>query len=235
MGLIFLITIYKLLKRDVKNRLNQILSTFLFLIFLSVISNLIYASFSDPKLEPIANLLHTFSVYFITLSSGFLLLFILMLYYPKNSISLTKYQIIFISFYSSISSGLFFIPNGVKVEILSNGIQKYPVWSFLFFLYFILLFIPTMVYSIIICMKIYKKLKNNSSLAKRMKFFIVGISCLYYIGIAVCFTNFLNNSILRLIFTITGPIAIIGIFLVYISVGKSLNIPRYNHQTINLI
>ncbi|MFX0072725.1 MAG: hypothetical protein ACFFAO_16700, partial [Candidatus Hermodarchaeota archaeon] len=190
--IIFLITIYKMLKRDFNNRLTQTLSMFLIFTCFTLGTNFLYALISDPNLEPIVNLLHILAVCFLILSSAFLLLFTLMLYYPKDSFYLLKYQILFISIYFILSLGLFLIPNGVEVKILSDGTQMYPVWSLLFFIYFLLIFLPTMVYSIIIGVKVYKKLKSNPVLTKRMKFFIVGISCFYYTALGACFTNFLN-------------------------------------------
>ncbi len=221
---IFLISSYKILRRDVKNRLNQLLSTFLILISFSMISNFIYASFSEPSLEPAAVLLHTLSMYLISFALAFLLLFNLTLYNPESSITKTSNQIIFLSLYSIISLALFFIPNGIKIEILYDGTQSYPVWSFLFFLYYLIIFIPPMIYSLIICIKIYKKF-SSKRLAKRMRLFILGILCFYYIGLMVCLTNYLNIDFLRNIFTLTGFLAIIGVFLIYFSVGKSLSQP----------
>lgn len=207
-----------------KNRLNQLLSMFLILISFSMISNFIYASFSEPSLEQAAVLLHIFSMYLISFSLAFLLLFNLTLYNPENSLTKTNNQITFLSIYSIILLALFFIPNGIKIEILSDGTQSYPVWSFVFFLYYLIMFIPPMIYSLIICVKIYKKF-SSKRLARRMKLFILGILCFYYIGLMVCFTNYLNIDFLRNIFTLTGFLAIIGVFLIYFSVGKSLSQP----------
>ena len=189
-----------------------------------MISNFIYASFSDPSLEPAAVLLHTFSMYLITIALAILLLFNLTLYNTENSFTKTRNQILFLFLYSIISLLMFFIPNGIKINISSDGIQSYPVWSFTFFLFYLIIFIPLMIYSLNICLKIYKKFKSKR-LAKRMRLFILGKLCFYYIGIMVCFTNFLNYDLLRIIFTLTGFVAIIGVFLIYFSVGKSLNQP----------
>jgi len=189
-----------------------------------MISNFIYASFSDPSLEPAAVLLHIFSMYLITIALAILLLFNLTLYNTENSFTKTRNQILFLFLYSIISLLMFFIPNGIKINISSDGIQSYPVWSFTFFLFYLIIFIPLMIYSLNISLKIYKKFKSKR-LAKRMRLFILGKLCFYYIGIMVCFTNFLNYDLLRIIFTLTGFVAIIGVFLIYFSVGKSLNQP----------
>ena len=197
---------------------------FLILISFSMISNFIYASFSEPSLIPTAVLLHTLSIYLISISLAFLLLFNLILYNPENSFTKTNNQIFILSLYFLVSLVMFFIPNGIKIYISPDGTQSYPVWSFAFFLYYLIIFIPTMIYSIIICVKIYYKF-NSKRLAKRMRLFILGISCFYYIGLMVCFTNFLNSDLLRYIFTLTGFIVIVGVFLIYFSVGKSLRHP----------
>ncbi|TFG08151.1 MAG: hypothetical protein EU539_03170 [Promethearchaeota archaeon] len=220
----FFFTSYKIIKRNRKNRLNHLLATFLTLISFSMVSNLIYASISNSNMESTVEFLHALSIYLISVSLSFMLLFVLMLNGSRKLITSARNQILFISIYCVLCSGLLFIPNGVNVEILSDGTQMYPVWNLIFFIYYLSIFLPTAIFSLIICGKIYKKM-NNEALAKRMRLFIVGISCFYYIGLFVSLTNFINSDPLRIIFTLTGPLAIIGVVLIYISVGKSLQLP----------
>jgi hypothetical protein len=111
----FLFISFNILKRDKKSRLNQFLALFHFSIVLSLISNFIYASYSLPSQEPIATFLHILSAYFITIASGFLLLFIILLYKPENGFSKTAYQVLFLSFYFVLGLFFFLIPYGIKL------------------------------------------------------------------------------------------------------------------------
>ena len=213
---------YGVLKRDIKDRLNQFLSLFFLFIVFSLINNFIYAAISDPSLEYVATYLHILSMYFVIVSAGFLLLFIILLYNPDSSFSSSKYQqLFFLICYNIIGIGSFFIPNGAKVEILSNGTQLYPVWSLAYFLFYLAIIVPNMIVSLIISIKIYKKFQIEA-LAKRMRFFLIGLCCVYYMGLGVGLTNYLNIDILRYIFTLTQAIPIIGVILIYYSVGISL-------------
>jgi len=212
---------YNILKRDIKDRLNQFLSSFFLFIVFSLINNFIYASISDPSLEYIVTFLHILSVYFITVASGFLLLFIILLYNPESKFSSSKYQILFLIIYNMIGIGSFFIPDGVKIKILQDGTQLYPVWNLFFFLYYLAILLPNIIVSLILSIKIYKKFRIEA-LAKKMKLFLIGLCCVYYMGLAVGLSNYLNMDLLRNIFTLTQAIPIIGVILIYYSVGTSL-------------
>ena len=212
---------YSILKRDIRDRLNQLLALFhLFLVF-SLISNFIYASISDPSSEYVVEFMHKFSMYLIIVASGFLLLFIVLLYNPESKFALIKYQVLILIIYNLFGIGAFFIPDGVKVTILSDGTQLYPVWNIYFFIYYIAILFPNMIISLIITIKIYKNFQIEA-LAKRMKKFLLGLCCIYYMGFGVGITNFLNIPLLRTIFTLTQAVPIIGVILIYYSVGTSL-------------
>ena len=212
---------YSILKRDIRDRLNQLLALFhLFLVF-SLISNFIYASISDPSLEYVVEFMHKFSMYLIIVASGFLFLFIILLYNPENKFSSIKYQILFLIIYNLFGIGAFFISDGVTIDILSDGTQLYPVWNVYFFIYYIAILLPNMIFSLFITIKIYKKFQIEA-LAKRMKKFLLGLCCIYYMGFGVGITNFLNIPLLRTIFTLTQAVPIIGVILIYYSVGTSL-------------
>ncbi|TFG13076.1 MAG: hypothetical protein EU535_05455 [Promethearchaeota archaeon] len=222
----FAVISYSILKRDIRDRLNQHLALFhLFLVF-SLINNFIYASISDPSLEYLAEFLHMLSMYFITVATGFLLLFIILLYNPDGKFSSNKLQILFLLIYNIIGIGSFFIPNAVKVEILPNGTQLSPVWSLVFFIYYLAILVPSIIISMILSFKIYKKFKIEA-LAKRMRLFLIGLCCIFYMGLAVGLTNFLNIDLIRYLFTLTQAIPIIGVILIYYSVGISLK--KNNH------
>jgi len=127
-----------------------------------------------------------------------------------------------------IGIGSFFIPDGVKIKILQDGTQLYPVWNLFFFLYYLCIMTTTMILSLIISKKIYDKFKVKI-LARRMKLFVLGICCIYYIGFAVGLINYLNVPILRIILTLTQAIPIIGVILIYYSIGRTLKHPFENY------
>jgi len=120
-----------------------------------------------------------------------------------------------------IGIGSFFIPDGVKIKILQDGTQLYPVWNLFFFLYYLAILLPNIIVSLILSIKIYKKFRIEA-LAKKMKLFLIGLCCVYYMGLAVGLSNYLNMDLLRNIFTLTQAIPIIGVILIYYSVGTSL-------------
>jgi hypothetical protein len=80
---------------------------------------------------------------------------------------------------------------------------------------------PNIIISITICFEVIRKIKLEP-LAKRMRLFIIGYFCIYYMGLSVGITNFLNIPLLRNIFTLTQIIPIIGVISLYYSVGISL-------------
>ena len=223
---------YSILKRDIKNRLNQILSLFHICLALSLFINFIYTFLSEPSLEPLATQLHILTIYLGSVSSGFLLLFIILLYKSEINLKSLKNQLFFMAIYFIISIGFFLIPQGAKVPIKSDGTQLYPVWTLPFFLFYLCVISPTLILSLIICKKLYNEFKVKI-LAKRMKLFVLGICCIYYMGFAVGLTNFLNVDILRNIFTLTQAIPIIGVILIYYSIGRTLKQPFENYANQN--
>lgn len=212
---------YKVLKRDIRDRLNQFLFLFHLSLVFALMTTFIYASISNPSLEYIVIILHILTIYFITIAACFLLIFIILLYNSENKFTSNKYQVFFIIIYNILGLGFFFIPNGVNVEILPDGTQLYPVWNLSFFLYYLTMLITNLIASLIFCIKTYKKFKIKA-LAKRMKQFLIGICCIYYMGLGVGFTNLLNITLLRNIFIFTQAVPIIGVILIYYSVGISL-------------
>jgi len=210
----------KIIKRNPKSHLNRILSTFYIITSIALIINFIYPLITDPALQDLINIMNILVIYLICLALGFLLLFIFILYRPYSLIS-TKKQKIFILLYGLICLGLFFIPKGVEVRILSDGTQNPPVWSFQFTAYVLVLILSTMILLIFTCLKIFKTFKSKI-LVKRIKYFLVGILIFYYIAIGAAISNYLNIEIIREIYTISGFSVIIGAIFLYYSVGYSL-------------
>lgn len=224
--ILFLFFGIKILKRNPKDRLNQVASSYFITISISAIVNFIYASFSDPIFQPLVNFLYKITIYLLCYATGLLLLIIILLNKPMM-IYTTKFQIKFLLIYGGILSGIFLIPNGVSVRIQSDGTQLFPVWSFPFFLYIIIILLTTMIYSFYLCIKIYKKFKSKI-LVKRIKLLICGIICYFYIIILLCFTHYLNIILLRQISAISGALVVFGGFFFYYSIGTSLKQPFNN-------
>ena len=215
-----LLIVYKILKRNPKNRLNQLFSLFYLSLFISVLLNCIYITFSDPSLQSLASLLNVIAFFIACLAAGFLSLCILLLYKPLK-MTKTKNQVIFILIYGCILSVLFFIPDGSKIVILSSGLQLSPVWNFMFFAYSLTIFIILLIISLLISTKVYKQIQDEI-LAKRFKFFIIGIFIFYYIPIGVTITNYLDNPLMRLLFAMTATIIFVGAIFIYYGIGTKL-------------
>ena len=78
-----------------------------------------------------------------------------------------------------------------------------------------------MILSLTISKKIYNEFKVKI-LARRMKLFILCLCFIYYMGLAVRLHNFLNIIMIRNMFTLKQAIPLIGVILIYYSVGTSL-------------
>jgi hypothetical protein len=133
-----------------------------------------------------------------------------------------KNQIIFMIFYFGLYFPIFFIPYGLGVQILSGGLQLFPVWSPGLSIYLLVILSSNLLVNILISLKVYKGFKTLI-LKKKFKLFFIGVIILYYIPIGVTLTNFLDVPILRLIFGFTAPIAIGGLILIYYGIGKPIN------------
>lgn len=222
----FLFIGIRVLRRNPKNRLSQIFSLAFITVSISLIVNFFYPFITNPKFHSVVNLLNAIAIYLVCLGMGLLLLFTILLYKPEQ-IENTKNQLLFILIYSGISAGIFFIPEGTDVKITSDGTQSYPVWNLPFSFYIITVLLCSMIYTLYTGIKIVKKFKSQI-LAKKMKYFIIGISHFYYIGLGIPIFNYLNIEILRIIFAISGFIAIIsgGLYL-YHGIGASLKQPYH--------
>jgi len=82
--------------------------------------------------------------------------------------------------------------------------------------------------SLNLSIKIYKRFRIEE-LARKMKYFIIGISIFYYFAMGACFSNYFNFQIIRQIYAMSGSIIIIGVFLIYYGMGTGIKQP-YNHR-----
>jgi len=215
----FLFIGYKIIKRGPKKRLNQIFALFFLIVAASLIVNFIYAPIEDTNLQLFVTILNIFTIYFTVLAMGFLLIFILIIEKSEKIIN-TQKQIIIIIIYAALLSILFFIPDGAEVAITPAG-QSSPVWNLPFVIYTLSIEGITLILTIWYSMRILKKFEDRN-LAKKWKFFIIGVCIIWYIGIGVPINNYLDNATIRLIFGLSGIVIVIGAYLVYYGVGKQV-------------
>ncbi len=221
---IFLVFIgYRVLKRDTRNRLNQVLSLFFFTVAGGLLINNSYGFISDPSLQQLASFLNILTIFLIAFSTGFLMLFILMIYKPKL-ISTTKLQVFLLLIYGMTLIGIFFIPNGAEVRILEDGTQLSPIWSLTFTIYISVYLINSLIILLIFSIKTYYNFENKI-LAKRLKLFILGSLIFYYIALGAVVNNYLNNPFYRIIYAISTLITFVGALFIYYSIGTNVNIP----------
>ncbi len=206
----------KLLKRDMKDRLNQLISLFFLTTSLGLLINLIYATIIDPSLQDLVNFLNILTIFMMCVGVGFLLLSLVIINNPQETS--TKFQVLFMLLISSISSILFFIPDGAEVKITTNNEQLFPVWSFTFSATILIILLSMIITSGYLSIKIIRKFKTPI-MVKKMKYFILGMCCFYYMVIVVPISNYLNIPFLRQLLTYTYFIIIIGAVLVYYGIG----------------
>ena len=234
----FIIIGIRVLKRNREDRINQCFSAFFFTTAIGLIINFIYALITNPEFQALVNFLNTFTIFLICFGLAFLLLAVILLD-PKKEVS-SKSQLLIIILYGLVSSILFFIPDKVEVKITSNGEQLSPVWSLPFVSVALGILITSFILTSYYAINLYKRF-NSSILRRKLKFFIMGISTFYYIGIMVCLSNYSGTHFLRLLFSISGIVAIPGGLLIYYGIYlapkpiKDLPVKESKKRKINLI
>ena len=226
-GIFFGILGIKVLKRDPKDRLNQFISLFYFFSCVSLIVNLIYSTIKSPALQELASFLGVTTVYFMMLGLGFLVLFTQLLYKPQL-IEKTRNQIILILIYASLLSTMFIIPDGLYIIIQSDGTQFPPIFNLPFTIFNLINVVLTASLVLINSRKIYKSF-NNKELAKRFKFFIIGVFIFYILCFHCLLANYLNLYVLRQLHTFLQIFVIFGLYFIYFGMG----VPRKNVININ--
>jgi len=217
---LLLIIVYKVLKRNPKNRFNQIFSLFFFSNIISIVNNCFYAPISDPALEGLVSYLHLLSIYLLILSTGFILLCLFLMYYPEKMIQL-KNQLIFILIYGGLVSIMFLIPNSATIEISADGNQGSPQWNFNLFLFIIIFSSVSLMLTFILSLKIYKQFENKA-IRKKFILFIIGIIILFYNPYSIAIGHYLEPSVLRDFFLLSGIFSFPGFFLLYLGIGTEV-------------
>ena len=214
-GVIYLILAYKIIKRDTK-RLNITLSAFYIVGATGIFINFIYAPLTDEKIVFFLNFLVNFCFFFAPI---FLVVFELIILKSEKVIT-SKKQLLTITIYGIIMFCSIFIPNGVTINKSTNW---KPVWSLTFFVYVMIFFCAIGIFPIIYYgFKIYNQFENIE-LKKKWKLFIIGVIGCAILTIGTFFSNTLNDSTFRTIWSLISlPLTILSPILIYIGVGKQI-------------
>lgn len=218
--LITLITLLKILKRNPKNRLNQILALTFFCYFTHFITLLYRLSIPANLLLISPYHLYKISFYYLALGTGFLLLYIAILYKPDIMV-ITKNQIIFIGIYAALLSVLFVIPDGVTGALTEEGIFSDAVFSLPLTIYLECFFFSVLILDIIMSAKIHRSFMDPE-LAKRMRLVSTLSFVYYYHVIGLTLTNHLNIETYRNAFSISEVVIIIVVILLYFAFSQGL-------------
>jgi len=220
--------LFIVLKRNLKNRINQLFALAICCGIMSVIIDLVKSmtGISPDLLPPIINLL---PLYFSCLGMAFLLPILFMLYKPEKMTN--KNQALVALVYGGALAVIFLIPDGIQFRTVPGRTLPVTVYNLSLMIYMLGL----LSCSIILIMFLYKQISikfTDPDLSKRFKAFIMGAVLLHYSPFGICIVNysnnFLNTSIVREIFSYTLFIMFVGIFLVYYGIGTGFKqkIPR---------
>ena len=213
----FLFLAIKILKRD-RKRLNIIFSLFYLSVVIGLLVNFVYAPIEDV---PIVLVLNFFTNFFIYFAVVFLVVFELILLKSEKVITFPKQLLIILAYGIALFCMIFLVFVDDWGVTLSPTWA--PIWSPPFFIYVGLVvtlggIIPTLYFAL----QISKKFEDEM-LRKRWKFFIIGVCALFIFMYGIFISNALDIAILRTAMGALGLIlAIIGGYLIYYGVGKSI-------------
>lgn len=216
-GTFFLILAFLTIRKD-KNQLNLTISGFFIFIFLGGLFNAIYTLLTTHTDEVIVCTLHIITYIFFCLAQIFLLLFNLILLKSEKIITV-KRQLIILSIYIILLSGLFFIPDGVNIN---ESTYYRPQWNLQFFIYANIVWIGfAMIPTIYTSLKIYHVFED-AQIKKRWKLYFIGTILIYIELFGVGVMIFINDPFLRALWNIYDVSALIGAFLIYYGVIRQL-------------
>ncbi len=220
----FLFLAYKILNRD-KKRLNLILSLSYITSAIGIFINFIYAPLT---IESVVIVLYYFTLVFLFMFGAFLLVFVMILIKSEKVITTDK-QIIIILLYGIALACMVFVPEGtlipggttIPVEISAKTDWK-PVWSDIFFIYFVSVLLLELIPLLYYALKIYEQFEDEQ-IKKKWKFFVSGIIGIYTFGIGTLFSNTLNVQAFRTVWSLIGLVlVVISPYLIYYGVGKQI-------------
>jgi len=204
---------YLVLKRG-RKKLNLYLSSFYITSTIGGIINIIYANIFEKS---IVYVLHLTTYFLFCFSIGFLLVFAILLIKPAREITF-KTQFLILAVYGILILGHLLIINGITIDVTTNW---KPDWSWIFFVYSIIIssiaILTTGYYSI----KIYRKFEDGY-LKKKWKYFLIGIFAYFFLYYGTAFSNTLHNDLFRFIWSLISLPTLISVFLIYYGVGRQL-------------
>ncbi|MBY9006166.1 MAG: hypothetical protein KGD63_05365 [Candidatus Lokiarchaeota archaeon] len=211
--LFFLIIFLKIIKRQ-RNRYSLLISMVYFLIAIGFSFNIIYV-FLTNELTIIT--LDFFMIYIILVGQVFALLFNLNLLKTIQIFTLKKQRIVFIAYLIAIFLALYF-PMDTIITL-----EYIPSYSWTKFIVIIIFYTLALLVPIIYTIILVNRTMESNELKRRWKFYLIGYILL---GISL-YNGFLyvtwDNELYRSIITyILVVVTIVGGYLIYYGVGKSL-------------
>ena len=210
--------LYRVLKRNLHNRINQLFGITLICGILSVIIGLakvLMVSVFQISILPVINL---FPLFFSCVGMAFLLDLIFILYKPEEMTN--NRQVLVALVYGGLLAVIFFIPDGIQLKPAPGRVLLVTVFSFTLMIYMVILLSCSIFTILFMYKKIYKTF-TDPELTKRFRCLILGGVLLHYSPFGICIVNYLNISIVRTYFSYTLLIVFIGILLVYYGIGTS--------------
>ena len=218
LSIIFLTLAFMLLRRK-RERTPITLSLWYLSVGIGLILNAIYALITEffPTNEILIYFLYFTSFYLITISSIFLLMFIVDLI--KSEFTIQK-LIFFVILYCSLSAVIVFLSGGITLDSVNNW---RPVFSWFFFIllasfYTITILIPTIYYSV----KLYSFFQAQN-LKKKYRNFMIGVFGMLIVVYGAALFNTWQNDLFQSIWSIiTFCLITPSAFLIYFGIGTKL-------------
>jgi len=215
------IVVYKILKRNPKNRFNQIFSLSYISITVSILIDLILSSVADPAHENLVNFLFILVNMCLYTATGFILLSILILYGPKKVLE-NKNQILFVLIYAGLASIYFFIPKPNAIRISPEGIQYAPKIYLPEFVFNLVFYTSSLSITMFFALKVLRDIKDPK-VKKRFLLFIIGICVLYYFPFGIAISNYIDTEEIRWLHMNLTALSLSSVFLIYYGIGSNLD------------
>jgi len=217
---IFLIISVKVLSRNPKNRLNQIFTCISILCLTYLVIYLIddiLAAFSTTINH---SLIYLVALYFLLLVSGFILLYLSVLYKP-DIMNKVSNQILLILVHVCIFLIIFIIPDGAVITRFPSGQLSYPKYSDTFTIFLVVIALVSLIIGSLMSIQIRKNL-SEPDLKGKFKGIIAGVVVYYSLLLRNIICYYIGDATIRNITEIASISLIIASILLYFTLGKGL-------------
>lgn len=214
------VIVIRALARNPRNRLNQIFSLLFISYNLGFIFWFSYDFISEPSQLPLAYVLDGLGYFFWVYGTGFLVLYILIIYKPKV-MNKNMNQVLFLGIYGLFTGVLFMVPSEITIILLEDGRITRPAWSLALSAYYISLFLVFSVISVIIGLKTLETFENPK-LKKKMACFILGLILYYFVMMDTAYMRWLDIPMVRNVLSIVNSIILVSSFLMYLAIGTPM-------------